>query len=689
MIKVQLLGLFGIYNINEEITLPTAKAKQLAAYLFWQQGRWVRRDFLQDIFWGDCDERRASAYLRQAIYYLKKALKTHGYNDSILEWKPGAIRVLTGPDICVDLYAFEKEAELGLGENRENVRHLANAVSIYQGDFLDGVDTDWCLVERNRILDIYLGILETLVQNLCVSGLYEKALTYAHQWLLKDPLNEAAYRALMSIYVKTGQLARAVQQYEICKQTLAAELGILPGNETMNLYRELGLSDLKITENRLPGLKNSNTTQKIRARQTKRLSKDALRNASFLVVSGEDMALQGNIEGGMKALKKALNVYEKLGDAEAKAVVYLATGTSLLYTPTTPQPDKALNYIKAALSHYRLEGKNPSLRRALLLAADASWQSGRIDEAAAFCEEGLKIVTEPNDKCSESSFLLILGIARMAGNRMKEAHAALDKAVQALAYFNDIHDVLKIVFYRSIFAQMSGDLRSAERFMREAIDLTQAVTQIPRIKLTEYLARGQLIFLLYLQDRHDEIEFFDPPDQLVGFELEKKFMYLLTRCSEGIDHRTAVKNFESWLRKNLVKSPFHYACGGVRHLTAEMCALENFAGAACWASVGVRITRARGLYEHEALFYSLRAAALAKAGKVGAAEVCCKRARRTMDEGEIWTPAHLFWADGLIARAKGKTSEATHLITKSISLFKKIGFRYILKQVQADLNLNI
>ncbi|MEW6573464.1 MAG: hypothetical protein AB1374_07515, partial [Bacillota bacterium] len=73
IIRVQMLGRFAILTPDGEISLPTAKVRLLAAYLFWQQGRWVRRQLLREMLWGDLDEERAAANLRQALYLLRRA----------------------------------------------------------------------------------------------------------------------------------------------------------------------------------------------------------------------------------------------------------------------------------------------------------------------------------------------------------------------------------------------------------------------------------------------------------------------------------------------------------------------------------------------------------------------------------------------------------------------------------------
>lgn len=70
-------------------------------------------------------------------------------------------------------------------------------------------------------------------------GVFEKSLTYGQQILNDDPLREEIHREMMRIYLKSGQRALAMRQYEICTKVLADELGIPPMEETQSLYAEL------------------------------------------------------------------------------------------------------------------------------------------------------------------------------------------------------------------------------------------------------------------------------------------------------------------------------------------------------------------------------------------------------------------------------------------------------------------
>jgi DNA-binding SARP family transcriptional activator len=54
-----------------------------------------------------------------------------------------------------------------------------------------------------------------------------------------DPLREDTHRALMRLHSAQGQRALAMRQYEVCRDLLAGELGIVPLEETQTLYAQI------------------------------------------------------------------------------------------------------------------------------------------------------------------------------------------------------------------------------------------------------------------------------------------------------------------------------------------------------------------------------------------------------------------------------------------------------------------
>jgi len=686
MVRVQLLGRFAVYTSHGEITFSSIKVRQLAAYLFWRQGEWVERNLLRGLLWGDTDEKRAAGSLRIALHYLRQTLKGSDIVHDVLEVRRDAIRALVTPDIDVDAKVFEKRAKEALGKP-EDAKHLIAATSVYKGSFLEGMDGEWCLIERQRLARIQVELLRTMVGESTSNGLYQTAISFAHNWLDSDPLDEEAYRTLMRLYSMIGQPSRAMEQFERCRQMLEVEFGYYPSRETIFLCEELGLSVRDENGNSLDEgevWRKSGQSKSKRLDSMKRLSDDPLRNASLLLVYGEDKVLQGNVEEGMQALRKALSIYIRLNKKEGQARTRLTIGGALLQAPMEPQPREALRYIEPALAHYREEGPSANLCRALLLAANAYWETGQYDKAAALAQEGLELASATNDKGSEVWLSLILGAVRRDQYRLKESRAAFENVLQSLTRFTETKDVLKIMFERSLLALLMAELPVAESLLKEMLKITGIITPSPNVEQLKFAVRANLSYLYLLKGAVGQAKALCPPPN-VGKYSTSHLGLLPALIISAIDNKPATRELAEWAHVNVSSLPYTYV-EPVTQLISEHTLLAGTAKDALrWTAAGVRFARAQGWPGWEAVFYSRRSVALARQGNTKAAKVCRQRAERLADEADRWTLAWLAWADGLIARNESdETTSEKHLV-RSVTLFNDIGIKHHRRHVQADM----
>jgi DNA-binding SARP family transcriptional activator len=130
---------------------------------------------------------------------------------------------------------------------------------MYSGVFCEGLYSDWCLIERERLERKYLWALGQLTAEMIKQESYQEATRFGEKIVRRDPLREEAHRALMLCYWKTGNSAQSLRQFQTCARLLQLELGILPLPETINLYRT-------IVEDRIGGT-TEETTQRQHQRQ--------------------------------------------------------------------------------------------------------------------------------------------------------------------------------------------------------------------------------------------------------------------------------------------------------------------------------------------------------------------------------------------------------------------------------------
>lgn len=123
---------------------------------------------------------------------------------------------------------------------------LQQASDLYRGDFMagftlrDSLNFDhWQFQEAEQFRRELAEALAALANIHAQHGDYEAALPPAHRLLGLDPLNEAAYRHLMSLYAHMGRRDAALRQYRECVRALEEELGVEPLDETTELYEAI------------------------------------------------------------------------------------------------------------------------------------------------------------------------------------------------------------------------------------------------------------------------------------------------------------------------------------------------------------------------------------------------------------------------------------------------------------------
>lgn len=240
--RIQLFGYPSLAAGDQLARLERRKSLALLAYLAVESGERGRaRETLAAIFWPDCAQAQAGAYLRQALWEIQKAAGT----DLLRREEQ---RLTLAPDAWVDTAAFEdvlRRWKTSQWDAAASAAALAQAVALYRDDFLAGFslpgcpDFDrWQALQSETLRAHLAQALEALAGLAAGRGDWDSAVEHARRWLDQDPLNEAAHRALMRIYLQSSQPAAARRQYEACRKVLEEELGVEPAAETQALRRE-------------------------------------------------------------------------------------------------------------------------------------------------------------------------------------------------------------------------------------------------------------------------------------------------------------------------------------------------------------------------------------------------------------------------------------------------------------------
>ncbi|MFI9025379.1 BTAD domain-containing putative transcriptional regulator [Streptomyces sp. NPDC053560] len=225
---LRLLGGFRLQYGGEasEATDVSASGQRLLAYLGLRQQ--ATRTVLAGTLWPDVTEDHALGSLRTTLWRLRhqRPSVVRSHQDTLaLE---DSVRVDVH-DLCwCALRAVQPEAT---ADRQPNVAPLLT------GELLPGWDEDWVVLERERLQQLRLHALETLVGHLIEHAGYALALEAALECVRTDPLRESAHRAVVTVHLAERNLGDAVRHYQAFRRLLRRELGVEPSDRFRALMR--------------------------------------------------------------------------------------------------------------------------------------------------------------------------------------------------------------------------------------------------------------------------------------------------------------------------------------------------------------------------------------------------------------------------------------------------------------------
>ncbi len=244
-IQIHLFGKLRIYDGNKHPRgLEASKAQELLCYLLLNRHRSHSRETLTATLCGDTAANASKKSIRQALWQLQSMFNNFPQRLPLLVVDGEWIQVDTKADLWLDVALFEEAWALVQGVPGEHLDPhratiLKSALVLYEADLLETWYQEWCLFDRERLLALYLGMLDKLMSYGEVHGEYEQAIEYGMLVLRHDRAREHTHRQMMRIYSLAGDRTAALRQYQRCVAALQEELGVSVARSTENLYRQI------------------------------------------------------------------------------------------------------------------------------------------------------------------------------------------------------------------------------------------------------------------------------------------------------------------------------------------------------------------------------------------------------------------------------------------------------------------
>lgn len=245
VLEIKLFGPLRLVRDGQSLArFPSQHVKYLLGYLLLNRQSLQRREHVASLFWGHLEPIKARHCLNTALWRLHRVL-----NQSDPDAKPyllvDAQTIGFNPDsqFQLDVAEFETRCvwaeQVGAHAPEQQAAFYRQAVHLYRADLLTDCYEDWCLVERERLQQMYLRALSRLYSYHTARGEYAEAIDAANRILECDPLREEIHRDLMRLHLAVAQPTAALQQYRTCSAILERELGIEPMPETQALLAEV------------------------------------------------------------------------------------------------------------------------------------------------------------------------------------------------------------------------------------------------------------------------------------------------------------------------------------------------------------------------------------------------------------------------------------------------------------------
>ncbi len=222
-------------NLVTNAQWQTQSVRELFFYFLYEKETVTKEQVGAD-FWPEISSARLKMRFKNNLYRLRRALG----QETIL-WRGDYYSFNHDQDYEYDVEVFRARLEKARASRSilERIQHYREAVNLVHGPYLSDLDSTWILPEREQLQKEYLTALLSLAQLLLQTKKNEEALQICQRALAVDACLEDAHRFAMRIYYLLGDQPAIVRQYQNCRTTLLAELGVEPSAETEALYRQL------------------------------------------------------------------------------------------------------------------------------------------------------------------------------------------------------------------------------------------------------------------------------------------------------------------------------------------------------------------------------------------------------------------------------------------------------------------
>lgn len=217
----------------------------LLAYLIYTRNQPNAKGGITTAMTGDDYEDAENAAGRmKALFYRARTLLSQLEEDlghTLIVYKNGGYSWNPDYPITLDVEEFDRLCAMAAAQADPDgqLALYLRALELYRGDFLPKLASEpWVVPIAAYYHQLYLQILERALNMLEKANRWAEAEKLCQQGLGIEPYSEMLYQHKMSISIASGDRPAAMAAYEKMSELLFDNFGVMPSEESLQLYRE-------------------------------------------------------------------------------------------------------------------------------------------------------------------------------------------------------------------------------------------------------------------------------------------------------------------------------------------------------------------------------------------------------------------------------------------------------------------
>jgi len=212
------------------------RAKEILFFLLSSDGAQTRENITAAV-WPDLSPAKAASNFHINLYRLRRAL-----HPRIVTVEQGRYLINPNLEIWFDGLEFEKlvkASDSAVLSDAELIPNLEKAVSLYKGQFLAEIYSDWAVEKRQELENEYVKALMLLARLSSDRGQHYRAVGLLEKLVSIDPYQDEIYCQLIEEHLAMGNDMAASGVYKRYVEKVARELDCIPSARMRNLYKRI------------------------------------------------------------------------------------------------------------------------------------------------------------------------------------------------------------------------------------------------------------------------------------------------------------------------------------------------------------------------------------------------------------------------------------------------------------------